>query len=99
MVQASGTRRRRSPWESETLVETLSRQRIAAVLHASAKLIAEAEAIREASYQVRDESHQRLEASRELLGRSRKLLAQSQALRRLPHSLGTNPQRSQTKSA
>jgi hypothetical protein len=99
VVQASGKRRSLSPRESETPVDTPSRQRIAEVLHASARLIEEAEAIRAESYQVRDESHQRLAESRELLGRSRKLLAQSQALRSIPHSLGINPQRSQSQSA
>jgi len=85
--------------ESETPVETLSRQRVAEVLHASAKLIAESEAIREESHQVREESQQRLAESRELLGRSRTLLEQSHAFRSIPPSLGTRPQRSQSQSA
>src|SRR5262249_28060052 len=53
----------RSPQESETSMETLSRRRVTEVLHASAQVIAEAAAIREASSQVRAESQQRLEES------------------------------------
>src|SRR5689334_3897461 len=88
-----------SPRESEMRMDTLSGRRVTAVLQASARVIAEAEAIREASSHVRAESQQRLEESHALLGRSRRLLAQAQALRSMPPSLGTNPQRSQTASA